>query len=93
MMPVKSCGEKHKSESPHPTGPWNRLSRLTLSHSAQQHNNAKSGRDQLAHSLHHPHATSLQFFIAAMNSAKHKKPAHFSAEEGWTRNIPRPLCG
>lgn len=45
------------------------LSRLTLSHSAQQHNNAKSGRDQLALSLHHPHATSLQFFTAAMNSA------------------------
>lgn len=76
---------------PGPTCPWIPLSRLTLSHSAQQQNNARSGRDQLALSLHHPHATSPQFFTAAMNSARHKNACVFLYRRGPGRGQPSAI--
>lgn len=80
-------------EPPVPLSPQNPLSGLTLSHSAWQHNNAKPGCDQSALSLHHPHATPLQFFNTAMNSEEHKKLHPFLCSRGLELEQPtRLLC-
>lgn len=92
MMAVRCRGEKHKSGSLHPTSRWSLLSRVTLSHSARQQNNANGGRDQSALSLHHPHATSLQFFTAAMNSAeREEKTRPFLRRRGPDEEHPPPI--